>query len=60
MVLRGPDQAAHRLGVRRADVDHIAGRLGWLSPVGSVEIDYKRQSGVTRSGCTQGDHGSRR
>ncbi|MBT2469914.1 hypothetical protein J7E97_19030 [Streptomyces sp. ISL-66] len=43
----GPDQAARRLGVRRADFDHIAGRLGWLSPVGSVEIDYKRPGGVT-------------
>lgn len=43
----GPDQAARRLGVRRVDFDQIAGRLGWLAPVGSVEIDYKRQGGVT-------------
>ncbi|MFB6809867.1 hypothetical protein [Streptomyces sp. NPDC056387] len=34
----GPDQAARRLGVRRADRDQIAGRLGWLEPTGSVEI----------------------
>ncbi|MEW1637552.1 hypothetical protein AB0469_26205 [Streptomyces sp. NPDC093801] len=43
----GPDQAARRLGVRRTDFDLITGRLGWLSPVGSVDIDYKRQGGVT-------------
>ncbi|MFE2146635.1 hypothetical protein ACFXA3_33760 [Streptomyces sp. NPDC059456] len=38
----GPAQAAVRLGVRRADFDQITGRLGWLSPVDSVDIDYKR------------------
>ncbi|MEU5810718.1 hypothetical protein [Streptomyces sp. NPDC047718] len=43
----GPDQAARRLGVRRTDFDQIAGRLGWLSPVGSVTVDYKRQGGLT-------------
>ncbi|MEW2374256.1 hypothetical protein AB0940_33615, partial [Streptomyces sp. NPDC006656] len=42
----GPDQAARRLGVRRVDFDQVV-RLGWVSPVGSVEIDYKRQGGVT-------------
>ncbi|MFE2015665.1 hypothetical protein [Streptomyces sp. NPDC059491] len=42
----GPDQAAHRLGVRRTDFDHIV-RLGWITPTGSVDIDYKRQGGVT-------------
>nr|WSW49864.1 hypothetical protein OG296_43395 [Streptomyces sp. NBC_01001] len=43
----GPDQAARRLGVRRTDFDLIAGRLGWLSPVGSVDVDYKHHGGVT-------------
>ncbi|MFF4012735.1 hypothetical protein [Streptomyces sp. NPDC001717] len=42
----GPDQAARRLGVRRVDFDAVV-RLGWVAPVGSVEIDYKRQGGVT-------------
>ncbi|MFE1788091.1 hypothetical protein ACFW7J_06785 [Streptomyces sp. NPDC059525] len=42
----GPDQAARRLGVRRVDFDHVV-RLRWLSPVGSVDVDYKRQGGVT-------------
>ncbi|MFJ6799143.1 hypothetical protein [Streptomyces sp. NPDC091268] len=42
----GPDQAARRLGVRRTDWDQVV-RLGWVSPVGSVEIDYKRHGGVT-------------
>ncbi|WP_133895336.1 hypothetical protein [Streptomyces sp. KS 21] len=42
----GPDQAAQRLGVRRVDFDAVV-RLGWVAPVGSVEIDYKRQGGVT-------------
>ncbi|AWZ09004.1 MULTISPECIES: hypothetical protein [unclassified Streptomyces] len=42
----GPDQAAVRLGVRRSDFD-AAVKLGFLSPVSSVEIDYKRQGGVT-------------
>ncbi|WP_328623188.1 hypothetical protein [Streptomyces sp. NBC_00354] len=43
----GPDQAARRLGVRRTDFDLIAGRLGWLSPVASVDVDYKHHGGVT-------------
>nr|WSX54891.1 hypothetical protein OG409_00325 [Streptomyces sp. NBC_00974]WSX54908.1 hypothetical protein OG409_38585 [Streptomyces sp. NBC_00974] len=43
----GPDQAARRLGVRRTDFDLITGRLGWLSPVASVDIDYKHHGGVT-------------
>ncbi|WP_329202722.1 MULTISPECIES: hypothetical protein [unclassified Streptomyces] len=42
----GPDQAARRLGVRRVDFDQVV-RLGWVAPVGSVQIDYKRQGGVT-------------
>ncbi|RPF39763.1 hypothetical protein EDD96_3510 [Streptomyces sp. Ag109_G2-6] len=45
-VPHGPDQAARRLGVRRVDFDGCV-RLGFVSPVGSVEIDYKRQGGVT-------------
>ncbi|MFD5421827.1 hypothetical protein ACFWJT_27840 [Streptomyces sp. NPDC127069] len=45
-VLLGPEQAARRLGVRRVDFDHVV-RLRWLSPVGSVDVDYKRQGGVT-------------
>ncbi|MFB7983818.1 hypothetical protein [Streptomyces vinaceus] len=44
----GPDQAALRLGVRRTDFDQITGRLGWLSPVASVDVDYKHHGGVTR------------
>ncbi|MFC7897681.1 hypothetical protein [Streptomyces sp. NPDC057381] len=43
----GPDQAAVRLGVRRVDFDRVVD-LGWIAPTGSVEIDYKRQGGVTR------------
>ncbi|MFI5761806.1 hypothetical protein ACIA8F_12775 [Streptomyces sp. NPDC051563] len=42
----GPDQAAVRLGVRRADFDHAV-KLGWIVPTGSVEIDFKRQGGIT-------------
>ncbi|MFJ4880034.1 hypothetical protein ACIP93_33170 [Streptomyces sp. NPDC088745] len=42
----GPDQAAVRLGVRRVDYDHIV-RLGWISPVSSVTIDYKSHGGRT-------------
>ncbi|MEU9181848.1 hypothetical protein AB0C90_34440 [Streptomyces sp. NPDC048550] len=42
----GPDQAARRLGVRRVDLD-AAVRLGFLSPIGTVEIDYKHHGGVT-------------
>ncbi|MEU3726576.1 hypothetical protein [Streptomyces sp. NPDC031705] len=41
----GPDQAARRLGVRRTDWDQVV-RLGWVAPVSSVEIDYKRQAGA--------------
>ncbi|MEU5445780.1 hypothetical protein [Streptomyces griseofuscus] len=40
----GPDQGAVRLGVRRADFDQVV-RLGWVAPVGRVEIDYKRRRG---------------
>lgn len=42
----GPDQAARRLGMRRVDFDAVV-RLGFLTPVGSVEIDYKHHGGVT-------------
>ncbi|MEU6865860.1 hypothetical protein ABZ924_21835 [Streptomyces sp. NPDC046876] len=42
----GPDQAAVRLGVRRTDFEQVV-RLGWLSPVGSVDVDYKHHGGVT-------------
>ncbi|MFE2141533.1 hypothetical protein ACFXA3_07210 [Streptomyces sp. NPDC059456] len=46
----GPDQAAVglavRLAVRRTDFD-AAVKLGFLSPAGSVDVDYKRQGGVT-------------
>ncbi|MER6319417.1 hypothetical protein ABT237_37560 [Streptomyces sp. NPDC001581] len=40
----GPDQAAVRLGVRRTDFDQVV-RLGWLAPVGSVDVDYKHHGG---------------
>ncbi|MET9934601.1 MULTISPECIES: hypothetical protein [unclassified Streptomyces] len=43
----GPDQAAVRLGVRRTDFDHVV-RLGWITPVGTVTVDFKRaRGGVT-------------
>ncbi|MFD9047952.1 hypothetical protein [Streptomyces zaomyceticus] len=42
----GPDQAAARLGVRRVDFDQVV-RLGWISPVSSVTIDYKSHGGWT-------------
>lgn len=42
----GPDQAAVRLGVRRVDFDQVV-RLGWLAPVATVDVDYKRQGGMT-------------
>ncbi|MFD6879702.1 MULTISPECIES: hypothetical protein [unclassified Streptomyces] len=42
----GPDQAAVRLGVRRTDLDQVV-RLGLLSPVAAVDVDYKRQGGLT-------------
>ncbi|GLW04496.1 hypothetical protein [Streptomyces lavendulae] len=42
----GPDQAAVRLGVRRTEFDLLVER-GYVSPVGSVAIDFKRQGGVT-------------
>ncbi|MCY0945686.1 helix-turn-helix transcriptional regulator [Streptomyces antarcticus] len=42
----GPDQAAARLGTRRADFDQVV-RLGWVTPVGSVTIDYKSHGGWT-------------
>ncbi|MFD4939474.1 hypothetical protein [Streptomyces virginiae] len=42
----GPDQAAVRLGVRRVDFDQVV-RLGWPAPVATVDVDYKRQGGMT-------------
>ncbi|MFJ9552097.1 hypothetical protein [Streptomyces erythrochromogenes] len=42
----GPEQAAVRLGVRRTDFDQVV-RLGWITPVGSVTVDYRRQGEVT-------------
>ncbi|MFJ2060513.1 hypothetical protein ACIOMM_31890 [Streptomyces sp. NPDC087908] len=42
----GPDQAAHRLGVRRTDFDQAV-RLGWVTPTATVDIDYKRHGGWT-------------
>ncbi|WP_405435046.1 hypothetical protein OG373_00035 [Streptomyces avidinii] len=42
----GPDQAARRLGVRRVDFD-AAVRLGFLSPIGTVDVDYKSHGGWT-------------
>ncbi|MEU9944535.1 hypothetical protein [Streptomyces lavendulae] len=42
----GPDQAAVRLGVRRVECDVLVQR-GYLSPTGSVDIDFKKQGGVT-------------
>ncbi|MFC9825227.1 hypothetical protein ACFWG6_29035 [Streptomyces erythrochromogenes] len=42
----GPEQAAVRLGVRRSDFDQVV-RLEWLAPVATVEVDFKRQGGVT-------------
>ncbi|MET9607081.1 hypothetical protein ABZZ17_18685 [Streptomyces sp. NPDC006512] len=42
----GPDQAAVRLGVRRVDFDVLVQR-GYVAPVGSVTIDFKKQGGLT-------------
>ncbi|MFC8494781.1 hypothetical protein ACFUJU_29100 [Streptomyces sp. NPDC057235] len=43
----GPDQAARRLGVRRTEWDQVV-RLGWVAPVGTVTVDFKRaRGGVT-------------
>ncbi|MYS06315.1 hypothetical protein GTW71_07650, partial [Streptomyces sp. SID6041] len=42
----GPDQAAHRLGVRRTDFDQLV-RLGWVTPTATVDIDYKHHGGWT-------------
>ncbi|KOU82287.1 hypothetical protein ADK61_07590, partial [Streptomyces sp. XY66] len=42
----GPDQAAARLGVRRVDFERVV-RLGWVAPVGSVDIDCKHHGGIT-------------
>lgn len=51
----GPHQAAHRLGVRRTDFDQIV-RLGWSTPTGTVDIDYKRQGGVTIVTLSSAEH----
>ncbi|MFD7561231.1 hypothetical protein ACFV9E_42975 [Streptomyces sp. NPDC059835] len=42
----GPGQAAVRLGVRRADWDWVV-RLGYVAPVGAVDVDYEHHGGVT-------------
>ncbi|MFD9520894.1 hypothetical protein ACFWAW_26815, partial [Streptomyces sp. NPDC059979] len=42
----GPDPAARRLGVRRVDFD-AAVRLGFLSPIGTVDVEYKSHDGWT-------------
>ncbi|MEU8776498.1 hypothetical protein [Streptomyces sp. NPDC048606] len=42
----GPDQAARRLGVPRTDLDVLVAK-GFIRPSGSVDIDFKRQGGVT-------------
>ncbi|MCX5174016.1 hypothetical protein [Streptomyces virginiae] len=42
----GLEQAAVRPDVRRTDFDQVV-RLGWLAPVTAVDVDYKRQGGVT-------------
>ncbi|MET9887185.1 hypothetical protein ABZZ20_29425 [Streptomyces sp. NPDC006430] len=44
----GPDQAAARLGVRRSTFTDQIVRLGWISPAGSVMIDYKSHGGWTK------------
>ncbi|MEW1906197.1 hypothetical protein [Streptomyces sp. NPDC086147] len=43
-VLLGPDQAAVRLGVRRTEWDHVV-RLGWIAPVRTVDVAFKRSRG---------------
>ncbi|MBW5481221.1 hypothetical protein [Streptomyces bambusae] len=40
----GPDQAAARLGVRRADWRQVV-KLGWVSPVATVKVDDGRAAG---------------
>ncbi|MFI9122370.1 hypothetical protein ACIGW0_23755 [Streptomyces bikiniensis] len=48
----GPDRAARRLGVRRTEWDQIV-RLGWITPIGMVTVDYKRaRAGPRTSRCT--------
>ncbi|MFD3922875.1 hypothetical protein [Streptomyces sp. NPDC058595] len=42
----GPDQAAARLGVRRADFNHMV-RLGWVTSPQSVEVRF----GTSRAGA---------
>ncbi|MER8237297.1 hypothetical protein [Streptomyces sp. NPDC094049] len=40
----GPDQAAHRLGVRRTDLDHLV-RLGYLTPTHTTTVKYPAAQG---------------
>ncbi|MFJ9434643.1 hypothetical protein ACIRQY_34015 [Streptomyces sp. NPDC101490] len=40
----GPDQAAHRLGVRRTDLDHLV-RLGYLTPTHTTQVRYPAAQG---------------
>ncbi|WP_407842176.1 hypothetical protein ACE1OC_43295 (plasmid) [Streptomyces sp. DSM 116496] len=40
----GPDQAAVRLGVRRADWDHVV-RLAWITPTGTATVEFGRAAG---------------
>jgi hypothetical protein len=42
----GPDQAATRLGIRRADWDHVV-RAGWASPAQWVEVRF----GTSKAGA---------
>ncbi|MET8605698.1 hypothetical protein ABZV92_19365 [Streptomyces rubiginosohelvolus] len=42
----GPDQAADRLGVRRADFDHMV-RLGWIRSPQTIEVRF----GTSRAGA---------
>ncbi|MEV5177068.1 hypothetical protein AB0L10_39750 [Streptomyces flaveolus] len=42
----GPERAAARLGVRRADFDHMV-RLGWIRSPQSTEVRF----GTSRAGA---------
>jgi len=42
----GPDQAAARLGIRRADWDHVV-RAGWVAPAQWVEVRF----GTSKAGA---------
>jgi len=43
----GPDQAADRLAVRRADFDHMV-RLSWAKPAEWQEVKFGRSTGTAR------------